>query len=157
MRSLRSRASTGVVAMILVAAAAMSAGLNSAAAANPRHARHPYASPHVHHYYSGAYRARPVPGRTLPYGPEYGFLRHVPPNAVRGPGYTYVPGVGILGESVRSAFERLPQRVSRRPVGGGGTGCPPTKPPAFAMGHVSGRNAPQAPSDARTGHNATTG
>ena len=36
---------------------------------------------------------------TLPYGPEYGFLTHVPPNAIRTPGYTFVPGVGILGES----------------------------------------------------------
>ena len=32
-------------------------------------------------------------------GPEYGFLSHVPPNAIRMPGYTFVPGVGILGES----------------------------------------------------------
>ena len=37
--------------------------------------------------------------RKLPYGPEYGFLTHLPPNAIRMPGYTYVPGVGILGES----------------------------------------------------------
>ena len=28
-----------------------------------------------------------------------GFLRRVPPNAIGGPGYTFVPGVGILGES----------------------------------------------------------
>jgi hypothetical protein len=40
-----------------------------------------------------------APGATLPYGPEYGFLRKVPPNAIVGPGYTFVPGVGILGES----------------------------------------------------------
>jgi hypothetical protein len=40
--------------------------------------------------------ARPA---TMPYGPEYGFLTHVPPNAIRMPGYTFVPGVGILGES----------------------------------------------------------
>lgn len=38
-------------------------------------------------------------GNTLPYGPEYGFLSHVPPNAIRMPGYTFVPGVGILGAS----------------------------------------------------------
>jgi hypothetical protein len=38
-------------------------------------------------------------GATLPYAPEYGFLRHVPPNAIGGPGYTFVLGVGILGES----------------------------------------------------------
>jgi hypothetical protein len=35
----------------------------------------------------------------LPYGPEYGFLSHIPPNTIRMPGYTFVPGVGILGES----------------------------------------------------------
>jgi hypothetical protein len=38
-------------------------------------------------------------GSTLPYGPEYGFLSRVPPNAIRMPGYTFVPGVGILGAS----------------------------------------------------------
>jgi hypothetical protein len=37
---------------------------------------------------------------TLPGGPEYGFLKHVPPNAIRMPGgYIFVPGLGILGES----------------------------------------------------------
>ena len=40
-----------------------------------------------------------APSPTLPYAPEYGFLSHVPANAIRGPGYTFVPGVGILGES----------------------------------------------------------
>jgi hypothetical protein len=40
--------------------------------------------------------ARPL---TMPYGPEYGFLAYVPPNAIRMPGYTFVPGIGILGES----------------------------------------------------------
>ena len=36
----------------------------------------------------------------LPYGPEYGFLRHVPANAIKTPGGSiFVPGVGILGES----------------------------------------------------------
>ena len=44
-----------------------------------------------------------APSPTLPYAPEYGFLGHVPANAIRGPGYTFVPGVGILGEFVRSA------------------------------------------------------
>ncbi len=38
-------------------------------------------------------------GSTLPYGPEYGFFSHVPLNAIRMPGYTFVPGVGILGAS----------------------------------------------------------
>jgi hypothetical protein len=46
-------------------------------------------------YRSPWYAASP----TLPYAPEYGFLRHVPANAIRWPGYTFVPGVGILGES----------------------------------------------------------
>jgi hypothetical protein len=36
---------------------------------------------------------------TPPHGPEYGSLQHVPPNAIRMPGYIFVPGVGILGES----------------------------------------------------------
>jgi hypothetical protein len=47
-------------------------------------------------YHRGRQFAHPV---TLPYGPENGFLAHVPPNAIRMPGYTFVPGVGILGES----------------------------------------------------------
>jgi len=97
----RARRSIGVVAASLVAAATL-IGTDSVAAANVRHVRHAYAGPHYYsgpHYYYGAYRARAAGGATLPYGPEYGFLRHVPPNAIRGPGYTFVPGVGILGES----------------------------------------------------------
>jgi hypothetical protein len=38
-------------------------------------------------------------GGTLPHSPEYGFMKHLPPNAIRMPGYIFVPGVGILGES----------------------------------------------------------
>jgi hypothetical protein len=50
--------------------------------------------------YAAGYRGRQFANpATLPYGPEYGFLAHVPPNAIRMPGYTFVPGVGILGES----------------------------------------------------------
>jgi hypothetical protein len=93
----RTRRSISVVAVSLVAVATL-IGADSVAAANTRHVRHPYASPHYSHYY-GAYGARAARGATLPYGPEYGFLRNVPPNAIRGPGYTFVPGVGILGES----------------------------------------------------------
>jgi hypothetical protein len=80
----------------LVAAVAVSLTAQSAAAA------HKHAAPVVHrvHHAYAAYRwpqfAHPA---TLPYGPEYGFLAHVPPNAIRMPGYTFVPGVGILGES----------------------------------------------------------
>jgi hypothetical protein len=52
-----------------------------------------------HGYYATYGRPRATRGEALPYGPEYGFLREVPPNAIRMPGYTFVPGVGILGES----------------------------------------------------------
>jgi hypothetical protein len=84
-------------ASFLLAAVAVSLGAQSAAAASDKRA-----APVVHRVHHGyaAYRspqlARPA---TLPYGPEYGFLAHVPPNAIRMPGYTFVPGVGILGES----------------------------------------------------------
>jgi hypothetical protein len=91
----RTRRSIGAVAVSLMAAATL-IGTESATAANARHVRHAYVGSH---YYYGAYRARAARGATLPYGPEYGFLRGVPPNAIRGPGYTFVPGVGILGES----------------------------------------------------------
>jgi len=89
----------GLLAVGLIAAASI--GVHSAAAANVRHTRHAYVS---HTYASHAYASRRhgpwfARGATLPYGPEYGFLRHVPPNAIVGPGYTFVPGVGILGAS----------------------------------------------------------
>jgi hypothetical protein len=47
---------------------------------------------------------------TLPHGPEYGFLKHVPPNAIRMPGYIFVPGVGILGESCDLPTSACPNR-----------------------------------------------
>lgn len=60
----------------------------------------------VHHARHAMYRSRtvyPRPmvayGQPLPPAPEYGFLSHVPPNAIQMPGYTFVPGKGILGES----------------------------------------------------------
>jgi len=95
------RRTIGLLAVSLVATAAVSIGAHSAAAANARHARHAYIS---HAYASHAYTShRHGPwyarGATLPYGPEYGFLRRLPPNAIVGPGYTFVPGVGILGAS----------------------------------------------------------
>jgi hypothetical protein len=53
-----------------------------------------------HHHLYAMYRGPSfAPPATLPYAPEYGFLRHIPANAISGPGYTFVPGVGILGES----------------------------------------------------------
>jgi hypothetical protein len=60
-----------------------------------RHAYYNYAGP----VRDRAYIPRFAQPATLPYAPEYGFLRHVPPNAVTGPGYVFVPGKGILGES----------------------------------------------------------
>ncbi len=98
---------TGLFAASLVASAS---GAHAAATENVRHASHAHAS----HAFTGGYAGRAhagrsyyarargpgrVPGATLPYGPEYGFLRKVPPNAIVGPGYTFVPGVGILGAS----------------------------------------------------------
>ena len=93
------RRTIGLLAVGLIAAASI--GVHSAAAANVRHTRHAYVShTYANHAYAshrhGPWFAR---GATLPYGPEYGFLRHVPPNAIVGPGYTFAPGVGILGAS----------------------------------------------------------
>ena len=83
----------------LLAAVGMSLTGQSAAAASNKYRR---AAPPVHrtHHLYARYGWPPFaqPG-ALPYGPEYGFLRSVPPNAIRMPGYTFVPGVGILGES----------------------------------------------------------
>jgi hypothetical protein len=90
----RSRA---VCAGFLVAAIASPLGALPAPAAT-----HKRAPPIVHHAhqayarYRGPQFAHPA---SLPYGPEYGFLSHVPANAIRMPGYTFVPGVGILGAS----------------------------------------------------------
>jgi hypothetical protein len=81
----------------LLAAVAVSLCAPSAAAAS-----HKRAAPVVHrlhHAYATYRRPQFAHPATLPYGPEYGFLAHVPANAIRMPGYTFVPGVGILGES----------------------------------------------------------
>ena len=91
--------SCGFCTSVLLAALALSLGTQSASAANANQGRLGKPVPHRHHLYAthrGPSVARPA---TLPYGPEYGFLRHVPANAIRGPGYTFVPGVGILGAS----------------------------------------------------------
>ena len=75
------------------AAAGLSLNAQRAAANYKRPAVH-----HLHHAYA-TYRGPQFARRaTLPYGREYGFLTRVPPNAIRMPGYTFVPGVGILGE-----------------------------------------------------------
>jgi hypothetical protein len=95
MTSLQLRKSPSLLAASVLAAVTVSADIDSAVAATVRHTHHAHSAG----YYSRAYRAQPVRSATLPYRPEYGFLRSIPPNAIRGPGYTFVPGVGILGES----------------------------------------------------------
>jgi hypothetical protein len=83
----------------LLAAIALSLSVQSAAAASGKYQRATPTMHHTHHLYATyrrPYFAYPQP---LPYGPEYGFLRYVPANAIRLPGYTFVPGVGILGEA----------------------------------------------------------
>lgn len=64
---------------------------------------HKYAKPHRVYHARALYTPHRWDGwrqaDRLPGGPEYGFLSHVPANAIRMPGYTYVPGVGILDES----------------------------------------------------------
>jgi hypothetical protein len=87
----RSRA---VCADLLIAAIAVALGAQPAAAAT-----HKRAGPMVHHAHHAYARPQFAHPAALPYGPEYGFLSHVPANAIRMPGYTFVPGVGILGAS----------------------------------------------------------
>jgi hypothetical protein len=77
---------------IALAAVVVSFGAQSAAARPLQHHHH-------HHHLYAMYRGPYAPSAALPRTPEYGFLNHVPANAIRGPGYTFVPGVGILGES----------------------------------------------------------
>ena len=91
MLSKSSGASIGLLSVALIATATVSIAPQSAVAAHARYFHHTY--PQHHH------RTWLARGATLPHGPEYGFLRQLPPNAMRGPGYTFVPGVGILGES----------------------------------------------------------
>jgi hypothetical protein len=80
------RRTIGPLAVGLIATASI--GVHSAAAANVRHTRHADVShAYANHAYA-SYRHGPwfARGAALPYGPEYGFLRKVPPNAIVGPG-----------------------------------------------------------------------
>jgi hypothetical protein len=77
--------------------AAIAASPVAAASPNKSGRTVPVAHRFHHLYaYAGSGIAHPA---ILPRAPEYGFLPYVPPNAIRAPGYTFVPGVGILGES----------------------------------------------------------
>jgi len=81
------------IATSLAAVFALSSGSPVALAASTGRVHHGRVHHAIHRTPSNAH------ARTLPNAPEYGFLSHVPPNAVVTPGYTFVPGVGILGES----------------------------------------------------------
>jgi hypothetical protein len=89
------RATLGVG--LTAAAFSISLGSTAAKAANGDK----YATSHRVHraLYPPHRRLGDAQAGALPYGPEYGFLSHVPANAIRMPGYTFVPGVGILGAS----------------------------------------------------------
>jgi hypothetical protein len=91
------QAASMVLASCLFAALGASLIVQRAAAASPN--KHQPALHRVHHAYPAAHLYAFAPPAALPHRPEYGFLNYVPPNAVRMPGYTFVPGVGILGES----------------------------------------------------------
>jgi hypothetical protein len=90
------RLRTGLSMVLLAAAMGGVSGLTPATASTPdksgslvaQKTRGPSAVPR-----------RQSRGGTLPHSPEYGFMKHLPPNAIRMPGYIFVPGVGILGES----------------------------------------------------------
>lgn len=87
-------------AAVVLTAIVASVTAQTAVAASLDHGKHGRPSVHgLHHLYAGYRGPQFAPPTALPYAPEYGFLHHVPPNAIRMPGYTFVPGVGILGES----------------------------------------------------------
>jgi hypothetical protein len=94
-RKTRRKTSPAAGVGVALAAFAVLLSVQSAGAGYKRSA--PVVHP-PHHGYASYRAPRAAPPRTLPYGPEYGFLTHVPPNAIRMPGYIFVPGVGILGE-----------------------------------------------------------
>ncbi len=88
----------GLWAGVVLVALCISLDPQSAAASgNQRRLGKPV--PHHHHLYAMYHRPFAARPASLPYGPEYGFLKHVPANAIQRPGYTFAPGVGILGES----------------------------------------------------------
>jgi len=86
---------TAALVTVSLAVAIGSTGAASADSAKPNHEK----ARRVHHVYPVHCGPQVAHAATLPYAPEYGFLTHVPPNAIRMPGYVYVPGVGVLGES----------------------------------------------------------
>jgi hypothetical protein len=99
-RKIRRKTSPAAGAALALATLAVSLGTQSAGAGYKRTAPVAHSLTHSPGHRYAIYRTpRSAQPQTLPYGPEYGFLTHVPPNAIRMPGYIFVPGVGILGES----------------------------------------------------------
>jgi hypothetical protein len=91
------RGFSGTCCALVLALAGLIGGQPAAAATSDKN-KTAVVSPHTHR--GTVVRRRQSAAPTLPGGPEYGFLKHVPPNATRLPGgYIFVPGVGILGES----------------------------------------------------------
>ena len=90
---------SAVSASCLLVALAVSLGSPVATAASgDRYAKPQHVVRHPRPLYATYGWPRAANPTMLPHQPEYGFLDHVPPNAIRMPGYTFVPGVGILGE-----------------------------------------------------------
>ncbi len=92
--TLRVGATTAALAMFSVSPMTAAATGDNSAKLHRHHAHHMVYRGHA--VYRGA---RVAEGERLPYAPEYGFLSHVPPNAIQMPGYIFVPGKGILGAS----------------------------------------------------------
>jgi hypothetical protein len=90
---------SGITSSLVFAAIVVAFGAQSALAGD--HATRGHATWHgsFHHLYMRYRSPWHASSPTLPQAPEYGFLGQLPANAIRGPGYTFVPGVGILGES----------------------------------------------------------
>ena len=102
-------AASYLAASCLLVALAVSVAASGAAAASPDKDKHATAAKHRGPYAKIAmHRARGVRG-----GREY---PNIPPNAIRMPGYIFVPGVGILDEFLRPADQLLPERVSGRSI-----------------------------------------
>jgi hypothetical protein len=92
--------SSGFCSGFSLAAIGISLSAQSATAATDKYKAAVPIVHRTHRHLHASYRApRLAKPEALPYGPEYGFLRSAPPNAIRMPGYTFVPGVGVLGES----------------------------------------------------------
>jgi hypothetical protein len=99
---------------IALAAVVVSFGAQSAAA-----------RPSQHHHLYAMHRGPYAPPAALPHTPEYGFLNHVPANAIREPGYTFVPlefsasHATCLRVHVRTSTTILSKLLGRGPASAG--------------------------------------